>query len=105
MCVVFVFYSHLDFGMKQASKYKTFKINVPEDLNYDGVFEEVFKKYAQSYELVRVKTVNLGSMFRLTYDVVLKDAKCEKELIDEIRCRNGNLEIVVSKMETANSEL
>ena len=76
-----------------------------EDLDYTGVFEDVFREYTSSCELVQVKTVNMGSMFRLTYDVVLKDPAREKELIDRIRCRNGNLEINVSRQATAATEL
>ena len=69
------------------------------------MFEEVFEEYTSSCDLVHVKTTNMGSMFRLTYDVVLKDAGKEKELIDKLRCRNGNLEITVSKQATAVTEL
>lgn len=106
MCVVFVLYNHIDFGSKKnAAMYKTFHVTIPEDLDYSGVFEEVFAEYASSCELVQVKTTNMGSMFRLTYDVILRDIGKEKELIDKLRCRNGNLEISVSKQETAVTEL
>ncbi|MCH5249521.1 MAG: DUF4956 domain-containing protein [Lachnospiraceae bacterium] len=106
MCIMFIIYNHIDFGAKKnAAMYKTFNIAIPEDLDYSGVFEEVFDKYTTSCELVHVKTTNMGSMFRLTYDVILKDAGKEKELIDELRCRNGNLEISVSRQETVVAEL
>ncbi|MCH5256822.1 MAG: DUF4956 domain-containing protein [Lachnospiraceae bacterium] len=106
MCVMFLIYNHIDFGAKNnAAMYKTFNVTIPEDLDYSGVFEEVFDEYTTSCELVHVKTTNMGSMFRLTYDVVLKDVSKEKELIDELRCRNGNLEISVSKQETIVTEL
>ncbi len=106
LCAVFVLYNSLGFGTKKnSSLYKTFKIVIPEDLDYTNVFEEVFSEYTHSCELVNVKTTNMGSMFRLTYDVVLKDASKEKELIDKLRCRNGNLEINVSKQVTTSFEL
>lgn len=106
MCIVFVLYNHIDFGSKKnAAKYKTFHVTIPEDLDYSGVFEEVFDEYTSSCELVQVKTTNMGSMFRLTYDVILRDIGKEKELIDKLRCRNGNLEISVSKQETVVTEL
>ncbi len=106
MCLVFMIYNRLDFGStKNASLYKSIRITIPEDLDYSTVFEEVFSEYATRYELVQVKTTNLGSMFRLTYDVVLKSADIEKEFIDKLRCRNGNLEITVSKQSTVNAEL
>ena len=106
MCIVFVLYNHIDFGSKKnAAMYKTFHVTIPEDLDYSGVFEEVFAEYTSSCELVHVKTTNMGSMFRLTYDVILRDIGKEKELIDKLRCRNGNLEISVSKQETVVTEL
>ena len=104
--IVYVIYNLVDFGSKKNSAlFRTFKITIPEDLDYNGVFEELFTEYAKSYELTKVKTTNMGSMFRLTYDVVLADAAKEKELIDKIRCRNGNLEITVSRQSTNASEL
>jgi len=106
LCAVFMLYSHLDFGAKKnAAVYKTFHITIPENLDYSNVFDEIFHTYTRTYELTGVKTTNKGSMFRLTYDVVLKDATKEKELIDKLRCRNGNLEINVSKQSTLVTEL
>lgn len=106
MCAVFMLYNRLDFGAKKnAAVYKTVKVTIPEDLDYTGVFEKIFDEYTNSCELLSVKTTNMGSMFRLTYDVVLKDASKEKEMIDKLRCRNGNLEITVSKQETTVMEL
>jgi hypothetical protein len=106
MCLAFIILNKLDLGSKKNSdKYKSFRIMVPEDLDYTGVFENVFEEYTSSYELVQVRTTNMGSMFRLTYDVVLRDPSKEKELIDKIRCRNGNLEINVSRQATSATEL
>lgn len=106
MTVVFVVYSLLDFGTKRrAALYKTITVTMPEDLNYTEVFIDLFKEYTSDYELVRVKTTNMGSLFKLTYNAVLKDAALEKEFIDKLRCRNSNLEISVSRQETLNNEL
>lgn len=106
LCAVFVLYNALNFGGKtNMALYKSVKITIPEDLDYSGAFDDLFREYTSAWELVNVKTVNMGSMFRLTYDIVLKDAAVEKELIDKIRCRNGNLEINVSKQSTTNGEL
>ena len=106
MCVIFLLYNHLDFGAKKnAATYKTLTIVIPEDLDYTGVFDDVFERYTTSFDLVRVKSTNMGSMFKLTYNVMLRDAVKEKDMIDKLRCRNGNLEITVSKQETAVSEL
>ena len=98
-------YSRLDFGLKKASLYKTLHITIPEDLNYTGVFDELFQKYAVSWELIQVKTTNMGSLFRLTYHLTMRCADQEKELMDQLRCRNGNLEISISRQESAAAEL
>lgn len=106
MCAVSIFYNCLDFGTsRKAALCKTLNITIPEDINYTEVFDEVLGKYTSSHELVRVKTTNLGSMFRLTYQITLIDPAKEKEFIDELRCRNGNLEISVCRQETEIPEL
>jgi len=69
------------------------------------VFDEVFIKYTDDFSLVRVKSTNMGSMFRVTYFVKLKDEKREKEFVDELRTRNGNLEIMVERTDFSKSEL
>ena len=106
MCVMFVLYNRLDFGTKKnAATFKTFTITIPEDLDYSGIFDDIFSEFTTSHDLVRVKSTNMGSMFKLTYNVMLRDITREKEMIDKIRCRNGNLEIAVSKQETVGTEL
>lgn len=99
-------YNRLDFGTKKkAALYKTLHITIPEDLDYTDVFEPIFKQYASECELMLVKTTNMGSLFRLTYNLTMKNGGKEREMIDKLRCRNGNLEITVSKQETAIGEL
>ena len=106
MCTVFLIYNRFDFGAKKkAAAYKTISITIPEDLDYTGVFDDIFQTYTISHDLISVKTTNLGSLFRLTYHVTLRDGAREKEMIDKLRCRNGNLEIMVSIQETASAEL
>ena len=106
MCIMFVLYNRLDFGTKKNSAaFKTFTITIPEDLDYSGIFDDIFSEFTTSHDLVRVKSTNMGSMFKLTYNVMLRDVTREKEMIDKIRCRNGNLEIAVSKQETVGTEL
>ncbi|MBQ8813668.1 MAG: DUF4956 domain-containing protein [Lachnospiraceae bacterium] len=106
MSLISVVYNRLDFGAKKnAATYKTLNITIPEDLDYTGVFEAIFAEYTTSCELIRVKTTNMGSLFRLTYNISLRDVTKEKEMIDKLRCRNGNLEISVSKQDTSVTEL
>lgn len=98
---VSMLYTHLDFGAKKRDAlYKTLNITIPENLDYSDVFEPLLAAYTSSYELVQVKTTNMGSLFRLTYNLTLQKEHTEKELIDKLRCRNGNLEITISKQET-----
>lgn len=84
---------------------KTLRITVPEDLNYGSLFDDLFEEYTSKNEVVSVKTTNMGSMFKLTYNIILKDQTKEKEFIDELRCRNGNLEISIARQEAVNYEL
>ncbi len=106
MCIMFVLYNHLDFGSKKnAAVFKTITVTIPEDLDYSDIFDDIFSEFAVTYDLIRVKSTNMGSMFKLTYNVKLRDTTREKEMIDKIRCRNGNLEIAVSKQETVSLEL
>lgn len=106
MCAVFILYNRMDLGSNKCCEiYKTLSVTIPEDLNYTEVFDDIFAEYTLEHSLSRVKTTNMGSMFRLTYNITLKDTYREKEMIDMIRCRNGNLEISVSSQDTTVSEL
>jgi len=106
MCAVSTVYSYLDLGIKKNTAiYKTLNITIPEDLDYSSVFSDILAEYAAAHELIRVKTTNMGSLYRLTYNITLRDAAREKEMIDALRCRNGNLEISVSRQETGALEL
>ncbi len=84
---------------------KTLRITIPEDLDYAGVFDDLFSEYTEKHALVTVKTTNMGSLFKLTYNITLKDTQTEKEFIDKLRCRNGNLEISSSLQEMKLGEL
>jgi hypothetical protein len=106
MCAALIVYHGLNFGSGKAGAVeKILTITIPEDLNYSEVFDDLLNTYTQSWELVRVKTTNMGSLFKLTYDIELRDATKEKEMIDAIRCRNGNLEVGIARQETAVTEL
>lgn len=86
-------------------KMKSLRIVVPENLNYMEAFNEVFNKYTTKYELVKAKTTNLGSMYKLSYNVTLKNVNEMKLFIDDLRCLNGNLEISLEDNLSENSEL
>jgi hypothetical protein len=96
----------LNFGEKKSDALnKTLRITIPEDLDYTSVFEDLFSKYTKNCEAVSVKTANMGSMYKLTYDLTMKEAAQEKAFLDELRCRNGNLEISMSRQESRVTEL
>lgn len=76
---------------------KTLKVTIPEDLEYDGVFDDALARYTAEYELVQVQTTNMGSLFQLEYAVRMREAGLEKALIDELRCLNGNLKISLGR--------
>ncbi len=99
LCVMSFVYHIIGFGGRNVSGKKKLTIVIPESLDYTGVFNDIFKKYLSSCELVNVKTTNLGSLFKLKYEIVLKDPRKEKAFIDDLRTRNGNLEIICSKAE------
>lgn len=90
---------------KKVTKDKTLKITVPEDLNFGMMFNDIFEKYLEHVETVSVKTSNMGSLYKLTYHVRMRNVSDEKEMIDELRCRNGNLEISLSQQEVNINEL
>lgn len=81
------------------------RITIPESLDYTSVFDEVFGQYLQKWELKQVKTTNMGSLFRLDYEVVLKESGEEKNMLDALRCRNGNLEILLGRPINDKEEL
>ena len=90
---------------KPDAKNKTLRITIPEDLDYTSVFDDIFKKYTSRHELVRVKSADLGSVFRITYDITLTDPAQEKAFIDELRVRNGNLDILLERTDYRNADL
>ena len=101
---VFFLLTALQFGQKEAET-RTLRITIPEDLDYDGLFDDIFAKHTQSAELEKVRTSNMGSLYELTYRVTLSEAMISKEFMDELRCRNGNLKILFSRRLSEKEEL
>lgn len=88
-----------NFGNRHDSE-RVLKITIPENLDYDGLFDDLFEKYTKSHELVKVRTSNMGTLYELQYRVILKSAQPPKSFIDDIRCRNGNLNIICGRVNT-----
>ncbi|SMP65304.1 DUF4956 domain-containing protein [Anoxynatronum buryatiense] len=98
LCLVMVLITLTRYGVSTSPKMQL-KITIPEDLNYHGHFDDIFDTYLSDYRLVRVKTTDFGSLFELCYRVAMVNPDSQKELIDDIRKRNGNLNIVLSLTE------
>lgn len=105
MGILFFLFTRMGLGEQKNSKDRFLKITIPEGLDYTDVFKEPFEAYTTGYELTSVKTTNMGSLFKLTYDLTLKDQTNEKEFIDALRIRNGNLEINMMRHEQRNDVL
>ena len=90
---------------RAADLRKNLRITIPEDLDYTGVFDDILDEYTKEHKLISSKTTNMGSMFKLTYEVTLDKNKSEKEFMDKLRCRNGNLEIAISSVKANEDQL
>ena len=86
----------LNFGGSDPSE-RILRITIPENLDYDGLFDDLFAKYVRSFSLEKVKTTNMGTLYELQYRIVLKNDRVPKAFFDELRCRNGNLNIVCGR--------
>lgn len=102
--LAFILLAKLPFGVNM-SKDKQLKVTIPENLDYTEIFDDIFDKYLKRVRRERVKSVNMGTMFEITYNVTFKDLKDEKKLIDEIRCRNGNLTVSCGRLAANVEEL
>ena len=106
VCAAYLVLTVIGFGEKRGEDlHETLTVTVPEDLEYGGIFDDLFERYTTRARLTRVKTTNLGSLNRLSYDVTLRKSGEEKEFIDAIRCRNGNLEISLASRAAEGGEL
>ncbi len=103
--LAFILFTRLGLVRIKPCREKILRITIPEDLDYNELFDDLFEKYTTHSDTISVKTSNMGSMFKLTYNITLKDPANEKEFIDALRCRNGNLEISISKQTTGSNEL
>ena len=95
LCIIMILTEKFKFFEKKQVQ-KVLKITIPENLNYQGTFDEIFKKYTKKYSLTRIKTTDLGSLFELNYNVIMLHDEDEQEFINELRCRNGNLNIILA---------
>ncbi|KGE20144.1 DUF4956 domain-containing protein [Paenibacillus wynnii] len=100
LCVLMFILNHFNFGVRKTLQ-KMLKVTIPENLGYDEAFDEIFKKYNIRYELKKIRTTELGSLYELVYAVSMDGLTNQKEFLDDIRCRNGNLDISLTMSPTS----
>lgn len=100
MCVIVMICHCLSAAKRKGDRARVLKITIPEDLDYTGAFDGIFDTYTDAHEPIAVKTSNMGSLFKLTYRIRMKSGASEKEFIDSLRVKNGNLEILLLKEES-----
>ena len=105
MCVVVLAYQGISVGPLGDSSDRDLRVTVPEDLDFSDLFDDILDKYTTYHELVTVKTTNMGSLYRLVYHIGMRDLSQQRALIDDLRCRNGNLEIAIAHQDVSNDEL
>lgn len=105
MCAICVAYNAMSPSWSNPANDLVLRITIPEDLDYKDAFEGILSKYTKEHELQAVKTINMGSMFRLTYSILLNADCDEKAMIDEIRCKNGNMEVSLGHAQPRGTEL
>ena len=93
IAVLYFTITALGFGERNAAR--TLRIQVPEDLDFEGMFDDLFDRYTSMHQLEKVRTANMGTLYELTYTVALRDLSQTKQFMDEIRVRNGNLNVSI----------
>lgn len=99
LCIIMVVLNRTGFGLKKTQE-KTLKVTIPENLGYEEAFAEVFAKFSVGYELKKVRTTELGSLYELVYTVTLNENTSQKAFLDAIRTRNGNLDLSLTMSPT-----
>ncbi|MCF0131309.1 MAG: DUF4956 domain-containing protein [Pseudobutyrivibrio sp.] len=96
VCILHLIFELTGFGVSK-NDIKNLRITIPENLDYSNIFDDLFEQYTHEHKLVAVKTTNMGSMYELGYEVRLLDDRYEKNFIDEVRTRNGNLTVICGR--------
>lgn len=106
LSILFFIFSLLPvFDHKSLAKDQLLRITIPESLEYSDTFKDIFAKFLKTYESVGIKTTGMGSMFRLSFKIQMKDHTQEKAFIDELRTKNGNLEIAITPFAEVQNQL
>lgn len=105
VCAVFIVLKLAPFGERSKKGERRLKVTVPEDLDFEAEFKDIFRRHTDRAAIIKIKTANMGSLFTVTYDIKLRNACSEKQMIDEIRMKNSNLPIVSGLQNAASEEL
>ncbi|MCL9662526.1 DUF4956 domain-containing protein [Paenibacillus hunanensis] len=92
LCVMMIILNQLNFGSRKTTQ-RMLKVTIPENLSYEEAFQEVFQRFGVKHELKKIRTTELGSLYELIYTVTMQSSTDQKAFLDEIRCRNGNLDL------------
>lgn len=95
LCIIMIVLDKIKFAVPKTKNMRL-KILVPEDLNYEGVFDKILDSYSTNWATEGVKTKDFGALFEISYKIHLKEGVSQKNLIDELRCKNGNLTIALT---------
>lgn len=101
ICIIIAAFKAAKLGVPKTDSY-ILKITIPENLNFKGIFDEILDEFSPEYNLTKVKTADMGSVFELSYDLVLPNDADTKTFIDKIRCKNGNLTVMLALAATKN---
>ncbi len=104
VCAAWLILTFTSFGEKKNPE-KDLRITIAENIDYTDIFDDLFRTYTKKHELIKVKTTNMGSMYDLSYRIILNDDSDEKKFIDELRTRNGNLTIVCGRVQSDTETL
>ena len=102
LAIILLALTALGLGQKDGGE-RLLKITIPENLDYDGLFDDLFATYTTAHTLERVRTANMGTLYELQYRVTLRDAQVPKAFLDALRCRNGNLNITCGREQTGEA--
>lgn len=97
LCLLMFALNIFNFASRKNSQ-KLLKITIPEDLNFEGAFDDIFEQFTTGHELLKIKTTDLGSLYQIVYTVTMDNSVSQKEFLDQLRCRNGNLNITLSML-------
>ncbi|MBQ5332719.1 MAG: DUF4956 domain-containing protein [Oscillospiraceae bacterium] len=103
VCLIMLVLTAMKFGGSREDV-SELKITVPEDMDFENAFDDILSSYTLSYRLISSKTTNMGSLYELKYEINLKEDSSVKRMIDEIRCRNGNLTVVCGQKQLSQQD-